>query len=76
MVDINPSLVRHCYVVGYRRSPGNLASRVTRSIGECRMSLWSTLVVSLRLYGMPVNIRDGGALATGEVIGYLHDDRN
>jgi hypothetical protein len=34
------------------------------------------LVVSLRSCGMPVNIRDGGLLATGELIGYLHDDRN
>jgi hypothetical protein len=42
----DPSLVRHCQSVGYCRSPGNLASHVTRSIGECRMSLWSTLVVS------------------------------
>src|SRR5882724_3900202 len=31
----------------YRRSPGNSASRVTRSIGECRMSLWSTVEVSV-----------------------------
>jgi hypothetical protein len=38
------------------------------------MSLWSTMVVSLRLYGMPVNNHDGDPLATGEVIGYLHDD--
>ena len=41
----DPLLVRHCQSVGYRRSPGNLDSRVTRSIGECRMSLWSTVVV-------------------------------
>jgi hypothetical protein len=40
------SLVSYRHVVGHRRSPGNLASCVTRSIGECRMSLWSTLVVS------------------------------
>jgi hypothetical protein len=70
----DPSLVSYRHAVGYRRSPGKLASRVTRSIGECRMSLWSTLVVSLQLCGMPVSIRDGGPLATGEVIGYLHDD--
>jgi hypothetical protein len=72
--NLCPSLVRHCQSLGYRRSPGNLASRITRSIGECRMSWWSTLVVSLRSCGMQVNIRDGGPLATGEVIGYLHDD--
>jgi hypothetical protein len=36
-----PSLVRHCHGVGYRRSRGNLASLVTRSIGWSRMSLWS-----------------------------------
>ncbi len=30
--------------VGYRRSPGDLASLATCSIGECRMSLWSALV--------------------------------
>ena len=41
-----PLLVRHCQPVGYRRSPGKLPSRVTRPIGECRMPLWSTLVVS------------------------------
>ena len=35
------SLVSYRHPVGYCRSPGNLASRVTRSIGECRMSLWS-----------------------------------
>jgi hypothetical protein len=44
-VDADPSLVSYRHVVGYRRPPGNLASRVTRSIGECRMSLWSALVV-------------------------------
>src|SRR6266568_8233467 len=41
-VDTDPSLVSYRLGVGYRRSPGNLASRVTRSIGECRMSLVST----------------------------------
>jgi hypothetical protein len=41
-----PLLVRHCHFVGYRRSPGDLFSLVTRSIGERRRSLWSTLVVS------------------------------
>lgn len=70
----DPSPVSYRHVVGYRRSPKNLASRVIRSIGECRMSLWSAFVVSLRLCGIPVNICDGGPLATGEVIGYLHDD--
>jgi hypothetical protein len=33
--------------VGYFRSPGNLTSLVTRSIGECRMSLCSVVVVSI-----------------------------
>ena len=42
----DPSLVSYWHVVGCRRSPGNPASCVARSIGECRMSLWSTLVVS------------------------------
>ena len=45
-VGTDPSLVRHSQPVGYRRSRGNLASRVTRFVGECRMSLWSALVVS------------------------------
>jgi hypothetical protein len=70
----DPSLVSYRHVVGYRRSPRNLAFRVIRSIGECRMSLWPAFVVSLRLCGMPVNIRGGGPLATGEVIGHLYDD--
>ncbi len=43
---IDLSFVSYRRGVGYRRSPGNLASRITRSIGECRMSLWSVLVVS------------------------------
>jgi hypothetical protein len=47
----NLSLVRHCQSVGYRRSLGNLTSRVTRSIGECLMSLWSAVVVSHQAHG-------------------------
>jgi hypothetical protein len=47
----DPSLVSYRHAVGYRRSPGNLASHVTRSIGECRMSLWSTMVVNLQAHG-------------------------
>jgi hypothetical protein len=46
-VEIDPPLVRHSRSVGYRRSPGNLASPVTRSIGWSRMSLWSAIVVML-----------------------------
>jgi hypothetical protein len=38
-IDSGPSLVRHCHRVAWYRSPGNLARLVTRSIGECRMSL-------------------------------------
>lgn len=49
----DPSLVSYRHIVGYRRLPGNPAPHVTRSIGECRMSLWSALVISLRLCGMP-----------------------
>jgi hypothetical protein len=37
--------------VGYRRSPGNLASAVTRLIGWSRMPLWSAMVVSSQAYG-------------------------
>ena len=33
-VDIDPPLVSYRHGVGYRRSPGNLTSRVTRSTGE------------------------------------------
>jgi hypothetical protein len=44
-----PSLVSYRHVVGCCRSPGNSASHVTRSIGECRMPLWSALVVSLSM---------------------------
>src|SRR5437867_4200206 len=44
MTDSDPSLVSYRHTVGHFRSPGNLASRVTRSIGECRMSLWSAVV--------------------------------
>jgi hypothetical protein len=47
----DPSLVSYRHLVGYRRSPGNLASGVTRSIGECRMPLWSTMVVSIQAHG-------------------------
>ena len=47
----DPPLVSYRHVVGYRRSPGNLASHVTRSIGECRMSLWSAIVVSIQAHG-------------------------
>ena len=46
-VDADPSLLMHRRSVGYRCSTGNLSSRVTRSIGECRMSLWSAVVVSI-----------------------------
>jgi hypothetical protein len=46
-VDIDPPLVSYRHDVGYRRSPGNLASPVTRLIGCSRMSLWSGVVVSL-----------------------------
>lgn len=46
LLGSDPPLVSYRHGVGYRRSPGNLAPRVTRSIGECRMSLWSTMVVS------------------------------
>jgi hypothetical protein len=45
-VDTDPSFVSYRQGVGYRRLPENLASRVTRLIGECRMSLWSAVVVS------------------------------
>jgi hypothetical protein len=41
------SLASYRHGVGYPRSPGNSASRVTRSVGECRMSLWSAVVVSI-----------------------------
>ena len=46
-LDTDPSLVSYRRVVGYRRSPGESGFRATRSIGECRMSLWSTMVVSI-----------------------------
>jgi hypothetical protein len=39
--------------VGYRRSPGILASRVTRSIGDRRMSLRSMMVVSIQASRRP-----------------------
>jgi hypothetical protein len=51
MFDGAPSLVSYRHRVGYRRSLGNLASHVTRSIGECRMSLWSAMVVSFQAHG-------------------------
>ena len=44
-------LVSYRHLVGCRRSPGNLASCVTRSIGKCRMSLWSAVVVSIQAHG-------------------------
>ena len=48
---LDPSLVSYRHGVGYRRSPGNWASHVTASIGECRMSLWSAVVVSIQAHG-------------------------
>lgn len=33
-VDIDPPLVSYRHVAGYLRSPGNLASRATRTIGQ------------------------------------------
>jgi hypothetical protein len=45
------SLVSYRHVVGYRRSPGNLASLVTRLIGWGRMSLWSAMVVGIQAHG-------------------------
>jgi hypothetical protein len=50
-VDTDPSLVSYRRAVGYRRSPGDLASRVTRLIGWSRMSLWSTMVVIIQAHG-------------------------
>src|SRR6266851_5850901 len=49
-VDTDPSLVRHCQSVGYRRSPGELAFRVTRLTGWSRMSLWSTMMVNIQAH--------------------------
>ena len=46
----DPSLVSYRHVGGYRRPPGNLALHITRSVGECRMSLWSAVVVSIYVY--------------------------
>ena len=43
----DPLLVSYRHAVGRRRSPWNLASLVTRSIGWSRMPLWSTVVVSI-----------------------------
>ena len=48
---LDPSFVRHCQSVGYRRSPGNLAFCVTRLIGWSRMSSWSTMVVNIQAHG-------------------------
>ena len=42
----DPSFVSYRHAAGCRRSPRNLASFVTRLIGECRISLWSMVVVS------------------------------
>jgi len=47
----DPSLVSYWHLVGYHRSPGKLASRITSSIGECRMSLRSTIVVKHLSHG-------------------------
>jgi len=60
--DTDPSFVSYRHGVGYRRSPGNLAPHVTRSIGECRMSLWSPMVVSIYPCGPPR--AEGGSAAT------------
>jgi hypothetical protein len=43
--ESDPSLVSDRHGVGYGRSRGDFASRVSRSIGECRMPLWLALVV-------------------------------
>lgn len=64
-VQPDPSLVSHRHPVGYYRSPGNLAPRVTRSIGERRMSLWSTMVV--KLPGSRLRRRLAGSAATLQV---------
>jgi len=58
----DPSLVSYRHLVGYSRSPGNLACLVTRSIGECRMSLWSAMVVNFQAHGS-----GGGRSAVGGV---------
>ncbi len=50
-VDTDPSLVSYRHPIGYCRSPGNLASLVTRSIGWSRMLLWSAMVVSIQAHG-------------------------
>jgi hypothetical protein len=47
----DPLLVSYRRSVGCCRSAGNMASRVTRSVAECRMSLWSPMVVSVRAHG-------------------------
>ena len=57
----DPLFVSYRHPVGYRRSPGNLASVVTRSISEWRMSLWSTMVVS------PQGLLDGRAAPEGSL---------
>jgi hypothetical protein len=72
-----PSLVSYRHGVGYRRSPGNLASLATRSIGECRMPLWSAWWSASRLTapevigvhrpkldGSPIGITSGPHLVT------------
>lgn len=46
------SLVSYRHGVGYRRSPGSLASLVTRLVDWSRMPLWSTVVVSIYLRGL------------------------
>jgi hypothetical protein len=58
-VDADPSLVSYRHGVGYRRSSGNSASLVTRSIGECRMLLWSAVVVSFYACGPAHSHADG-----------------
>src|ERR1044071_2869996 len=50
-VDTDPSLVSYRRAVGYRRSPGDLASCVTRLIGWSRMSSWSTMVDIIQAHG-------------------------
>lgn len=44
-VDTDPSLVRHCHSVGYRRSPGLWLFPWSVLVGRFRMPLWSGLVV-------------------------------
>src|SRR2546423_5054408 len=59
-------LVSYRHVGGYRRSPGNLAFPSSGSIDWSRMSLWSTLVVSLlvaQLYDRGTDVVDSTAYA-------------